>query len=310
MASDWSKLRLILHIGPHKTGTTSLQQALLNRYGAEEPAEIWYPIPKRPGPGHAILAAEIINDGRPSLSSAIRAASQGNCNTLIVSSENFSNAPHRNRMETLAEQAAETDLQIVATLSPLYQRALSTWQAGIRRDRWHSPIADSVDIVLAQPGFQPDLIDRFATQFPQAKLSVLITNKFSPEKLYAHFAQATEVALDTSDSGGTLENSSLGFAEAEILRGFGAMFEAGGLAPENYWKARLLLRGLLDSEEWRSLVPRIRMTLPETWVEPLARRTAETIARLRALVAQERIQVFGDITSLDDGKVTASNRSA
>ena len=87
MASDWSKLRLILHIGPHKTGTTSLQQALLNRYGAEEPAAIWYPIPQRPGPGHAILAAEIINDGQPSLSSAIRAASQGNCDTLIVSSE-------------------------------------------------------------------------------------------------------------------------------------------------------------------------------------------------------------------------------
>ena len=42
-----------------KTGTTSLQQALLTQYGAPEPQSIWYPIPERLGPGHADMVQRV-----------------------------------------------------------------------------------------------------------------------------------------------------------------------------------------------------------------------------------------------------------
>ena len=50
-------MKIYLHVGPHKTGTTSVQQWMLDNarkhmklYG------LYYPEPPEEGPGHALLA--------------------------------------------------------------------------------------------------------------------------------------------------------------------------------------------------------------------------------------------------------------
>jgi hypothetical protein len=296
------KLRLILHIGPPKTGTTSLQRALRKTYSTQKPKEIWYPRPTEYGPGHALMALDIMQGLEPSVRRTIDEAARANCKTLILSSENFAKTAFQNRIEVLAEQTSAAQVHVVATLSPIYQRAVSTWQQGLRVGTWNTPIEKSLEKVVSRPGLRPDLIEQFAEHFPAAKVSVLITSRSSPQDLFLRFSAATGIGVSPLTDGSVVENTSLGWVEAETLRAFNFSAEAAGLAPNAANEARKLLRKLVASEEWRSLIPPERLRLPDGWTQPLAELTAETIRRLRALASQGRIEIFGEVDCLDDGK--------
>src|SRR3990172_4297718 len=85
------RLKLVLHVGPHKTGTTSLQKALLSQYGSATPQTIWYPQPEAHGPGHALAVWTML--GRkghaqaPAIGQLIERAEQSDCDVLVLSSE-------------------------------------------------------------------------------------------------------------------------------------------------------------------------------------------------------------------------------
>jgi hypothetical protein len=293
------KLRLILHIGPHKTGTTSLQKALRKTYCTNKPKEIWYPKPAGPGPGHASLALGIIEGSEHSVRQIIDEAARANCDTLILSSESFARLAYEKRIEDLAEQTSAAQVHVVATLSPIYQRAVSSWQQGLKLGAWHTPIEQSLETVLARPGLRADFMERFTEHFPAAKVSVLITNRSTPQDVFSRFAVATGISLSPPDEG-LVENASFGFVEVETVRAFHISAEAAGLPPDATREAGKLLRQLVKGEQWRALVPPQRLKLPVNWIGPLAQRTAETIRRLRALESERRIEIFGELESLDD----------
>ena len=85
------RLKLVLHVGPHKTGTTSLQKALLSQYGSATPQKIWYPRPDASGPGHALAVWKML--GRkgqvqaPAIRQLIERAEDSDCEVLVLSSE-------------------------------------------------------------------------------------------------------------------------------------------------------------------------------------------------------------------------------
>ena len=55
--SDRAPMEIVLHVGPHKTGTTTVQQFLHDNLADDHPQPgHWYPRPDRNGPGHARLA--------------------------------------------------------------------------------------------------------------------------------------------------------------------------------------------------------------------------------------------------------------
>jgi hypothetical protein len=300
-------LNLILHIGPHKTGTTSLQQALLKAYGATEPQAIWYPKPLRSGPGHAVMARDIIAGSEALVRHTVDAATRVDCELLILSSESFVTCAYQDRIDNLVKQTSGTNTHIVTTLSPIYQRALSLWQQGVFRGKMHSAIAESLDQVLAQPGIGPDMIQRFMKNFPEARLSVVIANRAVPQDLYLRFGEATGLHISPPDNDDALMNVSLGLIEAECIRGYNIGATSAGLTREASQAGRAFLRRQIVSERWRELVPRVPLRLPRQWIEPLARRTAETIGGLRMLAAEGRIEIYGDLDSLDDGSIAAEN---
>ncbi|PWG74809.1 hypothetical protein DF186_15960, partial [Enterococcus hirae] len=54
---EGARMEIVLHIGPHKTGTTTVQQFLHDNLADDQPQpDHWYPRPERNGPGHAHLA--------------------------------------------------------------------------------------------------------------------------------------------------------------------------------------------------------------------------------------------------------------
>src|SRR5262245_45668517 len=90
-------MRVVLHIGPHKTGTTSIQAHLLSVFGADVPSRVWYPRAAKWGPGHAELAWQLtgLNSYHATdrdLSYILSHAHEFGVDTLILSSEEFSRA--------------------------------------------------------------------------------------------------------------------------------------------------------------------------------------------------------------------------
>ena len=89
-------IRLAVHVGPHKTGSTSVQRALVANRDRLVQAGVWYPpslayaqFPDQ----HADIAGLLVNDGVDSVSDWIlrttREAAGLGCDTLLLSSENF-----------------------------------------------------------------------------------------------------------------------------------------------------------------------------------------------------------------------------
>jgi hypothetical protein len=305
-------LKLVLHVGPHKTGTTSLQKALLKQYGAETPRTIWYPIPQETGPGHASKAWQLMGRKGHAPSPAIRELVEQSeqypaCHCLILSSESFS-ALYPNKVASLAEQVSGTELHIVVTLSPLGRRAVSTWQEMVKHRSLVS-LEDAREAVINRPGLSPHFVRFFSEHLPQAKLSVVISDAKRPESIYELFGEATGISLATPDKERELvANRSMGVIEVNILRSFNAGAEAASLSTEDYRKGRSLLRNQFNTDQWRAVVPLIPLTLPEEWIGALKERADATIADLRLLQAQGRIAVYGNLESLDDLATQAKQR--
>ena len=319
------KLKLVMHVGPHKTGTTSLQKALLKQYGSETPQPIWFPIPaeRRFGTGHAVAAWkmlgrhgqpclpgdagsgpavavwEMLGRGQPRSQLVEQAEKTSACRCLILSSEIFEHSFESN-MEFLIEETLGTDMHIIVTLSSVGRRGVSMWQEMVKHRSLLS-LDDARDVVLQFPGFSPLYVRFFADHFPEAKVSVVIADRKAPESLFKLFGEATGIPLATPGTAKELvANRSLGLIETKILSSFNAGVKNTSLTDENYKKARQLLGKQLRSDEWRAVVPMIPIAPPEDWVSPLRERCIATVADLKELEAQGRIAIFGDLESLDD----------
>ena len=295
------KLKLVLHVGPHKTGTTSLQWALYKQYAARGPRKLWYPTPLSKPPGHAVAAHASLGFGgtQPLLQDWIDEAQASVCETLIVSAEALC-AAYPDKIGMLASQLTLCDVQLVLTLSPICRRSLSLWQGKLKH-RFDQPLNAAREEMLQAPGLAADLTQAFADTFASAKVSVIVVDRKAPLDLYRHFASATGIPLEApKESSQLVANRSLGRIEAEMVRSFNLNLAHLDLDQDKYDAGVKLLRRTLTSDAWQAAVPNLPLMLPEDWLEPLAERCVATVANLRKLAAEGRIETFGDIEALND----------
>lgn len=125
------KTRVILHIGPHKTGTTYLQKMLyenseaLNQLGVNYVSE---GIAK--GYGHHGIAEEFISSGvSPTLEAAARSFSKWSIN--IISSESFDRL-NAHQVEALASTLRDFDTMVVYVVRRVDDLILSDWQEAVK----------------------------------------------------------------------------------------------------------------------------------------------------------------------------------
>jgi hypothetical protein len=203
------------------------------------------------------------------------------------------------RFIDLAEQVVEADTQILVTLSPIARRTVSVWQERVKHG-WRIPL-DHTEALLDHAGLAHDFVGRLARSFPDAKVSVVITDKTSPETLYAHFSKATGIPLASPESEKEIAmNRGLGIVEVEILRGLNIARHSANLSDPDYLRAMGMLQRLFKSDKWQAALPTAIHALPKEWIAPMKKRCAETIQELLHLESQGRIEIFGNVENLDD----------
>ena len=98
-------MRLIVHLGFHKTASTYLQHLLNGNARALAARGIWYQ-PQKHYPAHHQAAWALLNGDGIHLEMMLRAAKLGHCDTVILSSEDLEAVPFNPDVSTTIEATA------------------------------------------------------------------------------------------------------------------------------------------------------------------------------------------------------------
>ena len=160
-------MKVILHIGLHKSGTSTIQQSWNNAFSRGK--RVWYPwLPH--GPSHALLAWWVRDkEGVPakhSLVDVLAEASQRRTEVLLISSEEMheATAEQTARMRSLL---AGREVSVLITLTQPVYRWPSLWQEMVKHG-WAAPQAKSIPQV-DEPGVMgagrlEELVERWGVE--------------------------------------------------------------------------------------------------------------------------------------------------
>jgi len=301
-------MNVVLHIGPHKTGTTSLQAVLGQTFSQPIRKKIWYPLPQKIGPGHAAIAYEIIGRTDPQrawplLKTVLAEAEETGVSTLVLSSEELSLASEK-RLHMLHQLLGGHRLEVVVTFSPFKRRVVSQWQEFVKHG-WVKGLDDSIaDVLSESPGLGTQFLHYYKNVLKPHRTWILVPpQRATPAWLLdAFWGMLVEVepTLQVSPlwQSGTTLNRSLGAVEATLFvlmnRSFKRLQSLDKRA--NYSRFRLLFLDMFASPGWSKIVPHIPLKLNEKKWTPLVKRHAEMQYQCVAELAKASdVKVLGDL---------------
>lgn len=241
----------LLHIGPHKTGTTSIQGALfaakekLPAYGVAYPAQSRHPM-------QAVLAAcsrtGMIGDSTPTerhwarLVDQVRAAGRHTC---VISSEFFADAPDDATAERIVEQLGGEAVQVLVTLRPLVRIMPSQWQQyvqnGLRMgyEDWLEHMLRKAPYEKPNPSFwrrhrHDRLVERWVRVVGADRVTVVVVDDRDRGGLMRVFEGLLGLPANLLQPVPDTANRSLTLAETEMLRNLNKEFRGNGLPDELY----------------------------------------------------------------------------
>ena len=300
----------LVHIGPHKTGTTALQASFWNnRIEAEkqgvhyasngrhalsavlagiEHSSPWTPN-KRPPPRW--LWTRLLNDIRSS-----------NAKRVVLSSEYFADA----KPEAAARVVKELDperVQIIVTIRPLSRVFTSQWQQFVRNQNT-TPFDEFLKKHLDDPHpAEPpvfwrrhrhdDLVRRWVELVGLDHLTVVALDDGDRDMVLRAFERLTGLQAGTLKADPTIQNRSMTLPEIETIRQFNIAFKKMQLPSLLYQRtmrfgaAHLMQQRTPDPDE-----PRIE--LPDWSVEPIREIAAEMVNGIRAT----GVRVVGDLDDM------------
>lgn len=307
---------LVVHIGPPKTGTTSLQGSF-DRARAEVLAQgVRYIGPRRHSSRAVLVATERRTDrpldtraGQREWDGIVAEARSAREPRLLFSSERLSYAESASIRRVVEAFDAER-VHVVVTLRPLAKILPSQWQqhvqSGLARtlDAWLERIlAESPDTPRSvwHRLRQDRLIARWAEVVGIDRMTVIVVDDRDREALLRTFERLLGLGPGTLRLHHDLSNRSLTLPEAEALRAFNRR------SRERKMPAALRLR-LLGPRTSRRLQRRVPaageppVRLPAWAVPQVAAITDEIVAGIKATGAR----VFGDLDVLRHWGDTAS----
>lgn len=301
-------MRIHLHVGPPKTGTSSLQKILLDLYGKEEPQQIWYPIPECMGDGHAdmLLRATGFGGRRPepmALEDVARRAAEAGCQDLIISSEGGAYVALSDQWPQLAALAKYGAVTPIVTLVPIGKRINSFWQEAAKNLVATQMEGAEFREFMAGNLIELRLVAALTQMFPDRATSVIFMDTAEdPGALYRRFAAATGLSLPDEALRGRSEvmNRSLCRLEADIMAGLCESWRRRVGAEHEFRYAQFHLLELFASPNWRAIGPMTPVAFPQDWVELLGGHARAVIAALKAFERSGRIAILGDIDRFDD----------
>lgn len=217
--------RVFFHVGPHKTGTTSIQHALLH-----QGEDIHYPFPKVRGPGHSHIARRLIadQDGRSGgnlLMETIEGQGwKGTGKPIVFSSEDFSLvASHPHAVRCISELAHHWHTELIITQRPLPDKVYPRLQERVKHG-----VLDAFDgtvfsfDVLSNPRFFPDFNENFLDSMlglaRWKRCHIVMVDPGNPPFLTRAFTNILGVPI-SSPAGFERINAGIPYAQLRILHG-------------------------------------------------------------------------------------------
>ncbi|TNM36250.1 hypothetical protein FHP29_18965 [Nocardioides albidus] len=298
----------LLHIGPHKTGTTALQSAFhqardelaeqgvryLSRSQHDARAARW--VTERMVAGRDPVKAE--STWRRVVGDLVAPSTE----RRIFSSELLSDATDEQIARIVGEVGTD-DLWIAITMRPLARILSSQYQQSLQRGSIHR-YDDWLTMMLADDTSAPEpqefwrrhgndeLVRRWAARVGADRVVVVVLDSRDHAFLPHTFEHLLGLRPDTLAGKDAQENRSLTAGEAELLRLFNADFAALGLGPAHYAR---VLRHLRPHLQDRAPRPDEATLATPDWA---VLRANEVAAAMAARIRDLGPQVYGDLASL------------
>ncbi|WP_326795568.1 hypothetical protein OG946_08810 [Streptomyces sp. NBC_01808] len=305
----------LLHIGPHKTGTTALQAAFHQARDTLREHGVVYAGPGRQAkdPAVAIARKDPTAAEREPWEAFCREAAEAGDLRFFASSEFFATASADAARRAVKELAGgggaggvngASGVHVVVTLRPLRKIMPSHWQQYVKHGLCES-YETWLDAMLRKPPYEeptPDfwhlqrhdeLIERWAEAAGPENVTAVVVDEARPLWQFRVFEQLLDLpdeVLQPQESGG---NSSLTQSEAELL------LQLNRKLRERNWstwrQGKVIREGVVPHlQSYEPAPDEPRITTPE-WAETAV---AEVAARVTAGIAASGVRVVGDLEAL------------
>lgn len=322
----------LLHIGPHKTGTTTVQAAFHQNRERLEGLGVHY-AGQRAHPMTAAIGAST-NRRLPSNSSdagaeawtallaEIRAST---ARAVVLSSEFFCEADDA-RARAIAEVLDPSRVHVVITLRPLVNIVGSQWQQYIQ-NRAVIGYADWLESMFSMPAKpvtptfwqrhrHDELVRRWADIVGPERVTVIVLDETDPGMLLSSFEGLVAVPHGTLVAHDVTANRSLTAAEVELLRRFNGEYVAERWSAADY--TELIRFGAARHLQERRPTPgEAALTTPQWAIERgleigagIAARIegsgVNVVGSLEALASPQRRPLEGDVPVLEEIPATVA----
>ena len=267
----------LLHIGPHKTGTTSIQSAFhTNRTELAAQGVHYAGTQRQPmQAAHAVTGrASPYADGKTppigrwlALVREVRGAGE---DRVVISSEGFADADDA-AVRRVISDLGPGQVHVVVTLRPLVELLPSQWQQQVQSGMT-MPYEDWLQAVFNDPSNRvsrafwqrhrhDELIRRWATEAGAGNLTAIVAESADRDGVLRVLESMVGLRPGTLVPEPDLSNRSLTLAEVETIRAFNAAFRAEGLGTQLHAKvmrfgaAELMKRRAPEPDEPRIQTP-------------------------------------------------------
>ena len=297
----------LLHIGRHKTGTTSIQGALFAAKDLLPEHGVVFPAPSR-HPMEAALAAcarpAMIGDTAPIEKHWTRLLEQVGATggrTSVISSEFFADAEDDETVARIVEQLGGEHVHVLVTLRPLARIMPSQWQQyvqnGLRTGYgdWLTHMLRKAPYEQPNPSFwrrhrHDRLVERWVRAVGAERVTVVVVDDRDRGGLMRTFEQLLGLPENLLQPVPDTANRSLTLAETEMLRNLNKEFRGNGLPDELY--STLVRNGaVMHMKNTCSPSPEdVKILTPDWALEAAARIGAESARR----IGDMGVRVVGD----------------
>ena len=305
---------VLLHIGPHKTGTTAIQGAMRKARKKMRKHDVVYAGKTRQHQmaALAVTGGKGLLGDRPAerkdwdeLVSEVQATTD---KRVIVSSEFFDGADDE-MAEMIVRELGGDRVHVVVTLRPLAKILPSAWQQYVRNRLRHS-YQDWLDAMFNQPPYELPtvtfwqrhhhdvLVERWAKIVGPERLLVIVVDETDPDSLMRTFERITLLPDGLLEPETGYTNRSLTAAETELVRLLNLEFHKRKWPSERYHHA--VRRGVVRNIQMRAASrDEARISTP-AWAIKKANEIAAAAAKR---IEATGVHVLGDLGGLSNVRV-------
>jgi hypothetical protein len=300
---------LLLHIGPHKTGTTAIQGALRQARPELVGHGVVYAGNVRQ---HQMAALALTGGGGMKgapparardwelLVEQVRAADR---QRVIVSSEFFDEADEEMARRAVDELSGER-VHVVVTLRPLAKILPSAWQQYVRNGitvpyhSWLDGMLNQAPYDRPTPSFwrrhrHAELVDRWASVVGPDRVLVIVVDESDPDALMRTFEAMVGLPPGVLEPESGWTNRSFTAAETELVRDFNVRFRLRRW-PEPIYN-RVIRLGTLTQMQRRVPKPDEPGIATPKWAID---RANELAAEASTRIAASGVRLLGDLAAL------------